>query len=57
MTLIEAQKSAQRWRRWAASVRSRWQPDSPMAALAARLEQEAEQRLIDLAASEQGEGS
>lgn len=47
MTEIEAKASLIRWRRWAAGVRSRWEPDSPMARLAKRRELEAELRLLE----------
>lgn len=56
MTQSEAKKSLKEWRRWAATVRSRWLPDSPMYRLADRMEREAEQRLTNCIASEQGEG-
>ena len=55
--MTEAEKSVKKWRRWAANVRRRWSPDSPMHQLADRLEREAEQRLTDRAASAQLRGS
>lgn len=45
MTQTEAEKSYKKWKRWAATVRGRWLPNSPMYLLAERLEQEAKQRL------------
>ena len=56
MTQAEAKKSVKGWRKWAAKVRRRWSPDSPMYQLAERLEREAEERLTNHTASEQGEG-
>ena len=53
MSQIEAEKSVKRWRRWAANVRRRWLPDSPMYRLAERMLHEAEQRLADLKISDQ----
>ena len=45
MTITQAEKSVKRWKRWAACVRSRWMPDSPMIELADRMVQDAEKRL------------
>ena len=42
--MTEAEKSYKRWHRWAACVRRRWLPDSPMYQLAERMLREAEQR-------------
>ena len=47
MTLIEAQRSVKKWKRWAATVRGRWLPDSPMVELADRMVQVAERRLME----------
>lgn len=47
MTVKEAEASLKRWHRWAACVRSRWQPDSPMARLAQRRVLQAELRLLE----------
>lgn len=43
--MTKEEKSYKRWHRWAANVRRRWLPDSPMYQLAERMEQEAKQRL------------
>lgn len=56
MTTEEAKKSYKEWHRWAANVRRRWLPDSPMYQLAERMEREAKERLTNCKASEQGEG-
>lgn len=56
MTEKEAKASLKRWQRWAACVRSRWEPDSPMADLARRRVLEAELRVLEAQAQEKSRG-
>ena len=51
MTVLEARKSLERWRKWARGVERRWEADSPLVDLAHRRVLEAELRLAETLAA------
>ena len=56
MNAKEAEASLLRWRRWAAGVLARWEPETPVAQMARRRLMEAELRVLEARAQEKSRG-